>query len=85
MRNAATAENIEQRYVQVAGPRKMEALTRILEVEPFEAMIVFVRTKQATDENIADIPVAVAKQASAPSRAARRSSNIATVGFENLL
>ncbi|MBU3749261.1 MAG: DEAD/DEAH box helicase [Mycobacterium sp.] len=46
----ATAENIEQRYVQVAGPRKMEALTRILEVEPFEAMIVFVRTKQATEE-----------------------------------
>ena len=46
----ATAENISQRYVQVAGPRKMDALTRILEVEPFEAMIVFVRTKQATEE-----------------------------------
>src|ERR1700752_223186 len=46
----ATAENISQRYIQVAGPRKMEALTRILEVEPFEAMIVFVRTKQATEE-----------------------------------
>ncbi len=29
---------------------KMDALTRILEVEPFEAMIVFVRTKQATEE-----------------------------------
>ena len=28
----------------------MEALTRLLEVEPFEAMIVFVRTKQATEE-----------------------------------
>ena len=28
----------------------MDALTRILEVEPFEAMIVFVRTKQATEE-----------------------------------
>lgn len=46
----ATAENISQRYVQVAGPRKMDALTRVLEVEPFEAMIVFVRTKQATEE-----------------------------------
>ena len=46
----ATAENISQRYIQVFGPRKMEALTRLLEVEPFEAMIVFVRTKQATEE-----------------------------------
>ena len=46
----ATAENITQRFIQVAGPRKMDALTRILEVEPFEAMIVFVRTKQATEE-----------------------------------
>jgi len=46
----ATAENIDQRYLQVAGPRKMDALTRVLEVEPFEAMIVFVRTKQATEE-----------------------------------
>jgi len=45
-----TAENISQRYIQVAGPRKMDALTRVLEVEPFEAMIVFVRTKQATEE-----------------------------------
>ncbi|WP_343572137.1 DEAD/DEAH box helicase [Mycobacterium sp.] len=46
----ATAENISQRYIQVAGPRKMDALTRVLEVEAFEAMIVFVRTKQATEE-----------------------------------
>jgi ATP-dependent RNA helicase DeaD len=45
-----TAENITQRYIQVAGPRKMDALTRVLEVEPYEAMIVFVRTKQATEE-----------------------------------
>ncbi|MEZ0366289.1 DEAD/DEAH box helicase [Mycobacterium sp. pUA109] len=45
-----TAENISQRYLEVAGPRKMDALTRLLEVEPFEAMIVFVRTKQATEE-----------------------------------
>src|ERR1700751_6025799 len=46
----ATAENISQRYIQVAGPRKMDALTRVLEGEPFEGMIVFVRTKQATEE-----------------------------------
>ncbi len=45
-----TAENISQRYIEVAGPRKMDALTRVLEVEPFDAMIVFVRTKQATEE-----------------------------------
>lgn len=44
----AVAENISQSYIQVA--RKMDALTRVLEVEPFEAMIVFVRTKQATEE-----------------------------------
>ncbi|MGD9620271.1 MAG: DEAD/DEAH box helicase [Mycolicibacterium sp.] len=46
----ATADNISQRFLQVSGPRKMDALTRLLEVEPFEAMIVFVRTKQATEE-----------------------------------
>src|SRR6185369_11185803 len=48
--STATTENISQRYIEVAGPRKMDALTRVLEVEPFEAMIVFVRTKQATEE-----------------------------------
>ena len=42
----ATAENITQRFIQVAGPRKMDALTRVLEVEDFEAMIVFVRTNR---------------------------------------
>ncbi|QUR68510.1 DEAD/DEAH box helicase [Mycobacterium spongiae] len=47
---AGAAENISQRYIQVAGPRKMDALTRILEVEQFEAMVVFVRTKQATEQ-----------------------------------
>ncbi len=34
----------------MADPRKMDALTRLLEVEQFDAMIVFVRTKQATEE-----------------------------------
>lgn len=45
-----TASNITQRWVQVAHQRKLDALTRILEVEPFEAMIIFVRTKQATED-----------------------------------
>ena len=45
-----TAENITQRYYQVSYPRKMDALTRLLEVEEGDAMIVFVRTKQATEE-----------------------------------
>ncbi|MDW5610580.1 DEAD/DEAH box helicase [Mycobacterium sp. TJFP1] len=45
-----TAENITQRYFLVSYPRKMDALTRLLEVEQGDAMIVFVRTKQATEE-----------------------------------
>ncbi|HMS73810.1 DEAD/DEAH box helicase [Gordonia sp. (in: high G+C Gram-positive bacteria)] len=46
----ATASNITQRYLQVSHQRKLDALTRFLEVEQFDAMIVFVRTKQATEE-----------------------------------
>ncbi|MET7771258.1 DEAD/DEAH box helicase [Nocardia sp. NPDC005366] len=42
--------NINQRWVQVSHQRKLDALTRILEVESFEAMIIFVRTKQGTEE-----------------------------------
>jgi ATP-dependent RNA helicase DeaD len=45
-----TAENITQRYFLVSYPRKMDALTRLLETEQGDAMIVFVRTKQATEE-----------------------------------
>jgi ATP-dependent RNA helicase DeaD len=45
-----TAANTHQRYLLVANAQKLDALTRILEVEPFEAMIIFVRTKQATEE-----------------------------------
>ena len=45
-----TADNIHQRFWQVSGMHKLDALTRILEAEPFDAMIVFARTKQATDE-----------------------------------
>ncbi|BDT88830.1 DEAD/DEAH box helicase [Nocardia cyriacigeorgica] len=46
----STNTNITQRWVQVSHQRKLDALTRILEVESFEAMIIFVRTKQATEE-----------------------------------
>ena len=46
----ATAETIRQRYWQVSGLHKLDALTRILEVEDFEAILMFVRTKTATTE-----------------------------------
>ena len=46
----STAPSIRQRYCQVAGHHKLEALTRILEVEQFDGVIVFVRTKTATLE-----------------------------------
>lgn len=46
----ATAENIRQRYWLVSGVHKLDALTRILEAENFEGMIIFVRTKTATIE-----------------------------------
>ena len=46
----ATAENIRQRYWFVSGIHKMDALTRILEAENFDGMIIFVRTKTATIE-----------------------------------
>ena len=45
-----TATNIRQRWLLVSWPQKVEAMTRLLEVENFEGMIVFVRTKQATEE-----------------------------------
>jgi ATP-dependent RNA helicase DeaD len=50
-----TAANTRQRFLTVAGPRKMDALTRVLEVEPFEAMIIFVRTKSATEDVAAQL------------------------------
>ena len=45
-----TAANITQRYWLVAGMQKLDALTRILEAEPFDGMIVFARTKLGTEE-----------------------------------
>ena len=46
----ATAESISQRYWLVSNLHKLDALTRILEVEPFDAVLLFVRTKIATTE-----------------------------------
>jgi len=46
----STGDNIEQVYWMVSGTNKLDALTRILEVEPFDGMIIFVRTKTATVE-----------------------------------
>ncbi|MCB0900653.1 MAG: DEAD/DEAH box helicase [Actinobacteria bacterium] len=44
-----TSADTTQRYLIVSYPQKVEALTRILEVEEFDAMIVFVRTKNETE------------------------------------
>jgi ATP-dependent RNA helicase DeaD len=47
----ATAQTINQRYLSVNGfGKKLEALSRLLESEPFNAMLVFVRTKLQTVE-----------------------------------
>jgi ATP-dependent RNA helicase DeaD len=46
----ATADTIRQRFWMVKGTHKLDALTRILEAETFDAIIVFVRTKTATLE-----------------------------------
>lgn len=45
-----TAANIRQRFWLISGMHKLDALTRILEVESFDAMLVFTRTKQSTVE-----------------------------------
>jgi ATP-dependent RNA helicase DeaD len=46
----STATNIRQRYWIVSGVHKLDALTRILEAEPFDGMLIFARTKQSTLE-----------------------------------
>jgi ATP-dependent RNA helicase DeaD len=46
----ATGANISQRYWIVRGVHKLDAITRILESEESEGVIVFVRTKNATVE-----------------------------------
>ncbi len=45
-----TAETINQRFWPVSGMHKLDALTRILEAESFDAMLIFVRTKSSTVE-----------------------------------
>jgi ATP-dependent RNA helicase DeaD len=45
-----TAASVRQRVWLVAGTHKLDALTRILEVESFDAMIVFVRTRNTAIE-----------------------------------
>jgi ATP-dependent RNA helicase DeaD len=44
-----TNQNIRQRYLVVSYAQKVDALTRVLEVENFDGVIVFVRTKNETE------------------------------------
>lgn len=46
----ATVSTIDQQYVLVTAKHKLDALTRIMEVEEFDAMIIFVRTRNGTVE-----------------------------------
>lgn len=46
----ATAEKVRQRYLLIGNHQKLDALTRLLETEAFDGMIIFVRTKTATVE-----------------------------------
>ncbi len=46
----SSLETITQKVWEVANHHKLDAMTRLLEVEPVEAMIVFVRTKTASLE-----------------------------------
>lgn len=45
-----TAETIRQRYWQLRGFEKLDVLLRVMDVEDFDAMIIFVRTRNATVE-----------------------------------
>jgi len=46
----STVETTNQRYWMVSGHHKLDALTRILEAEVFDAILIFVRTKVSTAE-----------------------------------
>ncbi len=46
----STVENIDQQYWLVSGVNKLDALTRLLETENYDGVIVFARTKTATVE-----------------------------------
>lgn len=45
-----TAQNIRQRFLVTSGFHKLDSLTRVLEAESFEGMLIFVRTKNQTLE-----------------------------------
>jgi len=48
---ATTVDTIDQSYLMVSGMgQKMDAMTRILEVEDYDGIIIFVRTRGATTE-----------------------------------
>ncbi len=47
---ATTASTIRQRFWMVSGLHKVDALTRILEVEDYDGIIIFTRTKSMTLE-----------------------------------
>lgn len=47
---SSVVEKIEQAYWMVQGTNKLDALTRILEVEDFDGLVMFVRTKNSTIE-----------------------------------
>ncbi|WP_298622809.1 DEAD/DEAH box helicase [uncultured Legionella sp.] len=46
----ATVKSIEQRFLFASGHQKPDALLRVLEVEAYQGVIVFVRTKSSTEE-----------------------------------
>ncbi len=46
----STAQNIRQRFLVTSGFHKLDSLTRVLEAESFEGMLIFVRTKNQTVE-----------------------------------
>ena len=50
VKTTTTAANIRQRYWLVSRHHKLDAITRMLEAETFDAMIVFARTKIGTEE-----------------------------------
>ncbi|MGN1393004.1 MAG: DEAD/DEAH box helicase [Succinivibrionaceae bacterium] len=45
-----TATTVRQRYWLVSGLHKIDALTRLLEVEPYDALLIFTRTKTEAEE-----------------------------------
>ncbi len=46
----ATATTVRQRYWLVSGLHKIDALTRLLEVEPYDALLIFTRTKTDAED-----------------------------------